>query len=336
MRQPWALLRIPMGSYGSTDLWQVFSIFSGSATATRRSLLLLSLSSLFFFLHFLNSLPGYILCTSFARLSHFLWMVLICFDVFLHVFEKLIQKCLRKIRFPPRISPPLCRALSIMLCAFGPCPCLVSDRFGQVHRFVSDLWFVEQERDESGTNRGQMQCKATCQLLSTQKQNRLQSHWCNLSVLRQLPQRDGFKLFGHSNPADYATCHSIRYIRAFVHPCSSDESVPRCLWHVFIRWNRPSRCSAKRMTSDTGSVPGERMKINGVVLILALHRASRKMPTVAQDVLRLPHTTYTTYTTSSWLHHDVSSHVILLCCLCCFGPCFIWFNTFCRRRAESA
>lgn len=174
MRQPWALLRIPMGSYGSTDLWQVFSIFSGSATATRRSLLLLSLSSLFFFLHFLNSLPGYILCTSFARLSHFLWMVLICFDVFLHVFEKLIQKCLRKIRFPPRISPPLCRALSIMLCAFGPCPCLVSDRFGQVHRFVSDLWFVEQERDESGTNRGQMQCKATCQLPSTQKQNRLQ------------------------------------------------------------------------------------------------------------------------------------------------------------------
>lgn len=31
-----------------------------------------------------------------------------------------------------------------------------------------------------------------------------------------------------------------------------------------ILW--PSSCSANRMTSDTGSVPGERMKINGVVL----------------------------------------------------------------------
>ena len=28
----------------------------------------------------------------------------------------------------------------------------------------------------------------------------------------------------------------------------------------------PSSCSAKRITSDTGSVPGDRMKIKGVVL----------------------------------------------------------------------
>ena len=67
--------------------------------------------------------------------------------------------------------------------------------------------------------------------------------------------------------------------------------------------NMPSRCSAKRMTSDTGSVPGERMKINGVVLTLAprsrkhvtnvaknLYQALCQSlgPIVAQDVLRLP------------------------------------------------
>ena len=97
--------------------------------------------------------------------------------------------------------------------------------------------------------------------------------------------------------------------------------------------------SLLRKTDDVGHWIRARWENENQWCCVDLGAASRKMPTVAQDVLRLPHTTYTTYTTyttSSWLHHDVSSHVILLCCLCCFGPCFIWFNTFCRRRAESA
>ena len=229
MRQPWALLKIPMRSYGNTDLWQVFQIplvlqplcplLTPVVLKFLVLVVLLILCQGTPFVHPLYPLPD--------RAISFEWYIYIYIDVFLEISWKTPKSLLR---FPTdpgasTLSGSVDHALRLWTL---PLPC-----FGQIRRgaflcfwfmICRNLWFVETGKGPKWDNPGQMQCKATCQHLPTPANTITTStpitHWCELSVLRQLPQRDRLKLFGHSNPADYATLS--------IHPlypclCSSDE-----------------------------------------------------------------------------------------------------------------